>query len=96
MNDLAFERMIDAFKSIAKSLDKIAEGMFPVKQLGREAVVTHIPTEEDLAKQEQGYSEEPIEEWIGLREKEFVEKESAGRDKAPEDVAPDFLGEIGD
>ena len=86
------ERLTAAFEKIAAALDRIAEGMFPVKQLGREAVVTHIPTEEDLAKQEQGYSEEPIEEWIGLREKEFVEKtarteNAAGRDQEREEVA---------
>ena len=94
MNDLALERIANAFERIALSLDKIAEGMFPVKQLGREAVVTHIPTEEDIAKQEQGYSEEPIEEWIGLREKEFVEKtakaeNAAGADKEREEMASD-------
>ena len=94
MINLALERIANAFERIATSLEKLAEGMFPVKQLGREAVVTHIPTEEDIAKQEQGYSEEPIEEWIGLREKEFVEKtakaeNASGRDQEREEMASD-------
>jgi len=67
---------------VVKSMEKIADALeraYPVrKEKGSavaEAVVTHVPTEEDRIRENQGASTEPIEEWMGLREKEIVNRE---------------------
>jgi hypothetical protein len=80
MTELQEERLVAAFESIAaafRGLHDTQERQFakqwPERKERREAVSSRVPTEEDLIREEHGSSDEPIEEWIGLREREYVE-----------------------
>ena len=73
------ERLVAAFEQIAEALAGIDDTQkkqfvrqWPEPGKRREAIVTRVPSEEDLIREEQGASDEPIEEWIGIREKEFL------------------------
>jgi uncharacterized membrane protein len=77
------ERFVAAFEQIAEALAGIDDTQkrqfakqWPEPGKKREAVITRVPTEEDLIREEQGASDEPIEEWIGLREREFIERQA--------------------
>ena len=74
MTEELFERLVIAVEIIAKSFERWKEVSFPEKKTPTEATVTRIKTEEDLAREAQGASDEPIEEWIGLREQRFADK----------------------
>ena len=76
------ERLIAALESIAISLRRWVDGAYPEKKAVREAVVTHVPTEEDRALEAQGAGDDPIEEWIGLREQRFRAEKEGKAEKA--------------
>ena len=93
----SFERLAAAWDSIAHSLaginvsiQKFQRRYAPEprsKDDARDAVVTRVPTEEDLAKEAQGASSRPISEWfdlpneeeeeIGPRERQLIEERRA-------------------
>ena len=73
----AFELMAQALAGIDETKKREFEKQWPDRKVWREAVVTHVPTEEDLIRESQGASNEPIEEWIGIREKEFLEGQAS-------------------
>lgn len=91
MNEGQFERLIQSFESIAESLGKICviqnricERDYPERKEPREAVVSRIKTDEDIAKENQGAGVGPIGDWlggfedaeyVGVREKAFLEEE---------------------
>lgn len=89
MSGEQWERLVQSFESIAESLRKTSDiqqrtfyHQFPEKKEPREAVVTRIKTEEDLARERQGASTGPLSEWfggfeeeLGKYEKEFLEKQ---------------------
>jgi hypothetical protein len=95
----ALESVAHSFAGINISIQKIQRRYAPDPRRQedvREAVVTRVPTEEDLAKEAQGASDKPIREWfnledpeepeeIGPREKEFLEKQraKAGKESRP-------------
>lgn len=75
-------RLLAALESIADSLAewcKLNQARFdkeyPVKPDVTDAVVTRIPTDEELRRKAQGASDEPIEDWLtlGPRERKFNE-----------------------
>jgi hypothetical protein len=92
MNDDLFERLVVAFESIAQSLVGINDTkqrefakQWPEPRPIREAVVSRIPTEEDIIREAQGIDGKSLEEWlqipgedaefIGERERAFLEEQ---------------------
>ena len=83
----AFESIAVSFSGINVSMQKIQRRYAPDPRRPedvREAVVSRVPTPEDIAKEAQGASDKPIGEWlnlddveeeIGPREKEFLERQ---------------------
>ncbi len=81
------ERLTAAMESIAHSLARWVEAAYPERKEVREAIVTHIPTEEDKAREKHGGADAgaPIEQWaastvgdevwIGERERRLTEKQ---------------------
>jgi len=90
MNRDQTERLVVAFEKIATELGrandtaiKAFEKQWPERKEFREAIVTRVPTEEDIIKENQGASDEPISEWIGFREKQYIEEKKAASSPAP-------------
>lgn len=91
MEEGLFRRLVVSFEQIAETLGDMCviqkrrlDRDYPIRREPREAVVSRIKTEEDLAKERQGASDEPITEWfggfedqefIGEREKAFLEEQ---------------------
>lgn len=92
------ERFVLAFESIAQSLAGLNEAagkagsrFWPQAHQPREAVVSRVPTEEDIIREAQG-GNQPIADWlkipgedeefIGEREKAFLEDQK--RNESPE------------
>lgn len=81
MNDIEFsERYVAAHELLARSLARLADLTenrfnidFPKKRDPQDVTLTRVPTEEDKLRERQGSSDEPIEEWIGIREKQVIE-----------------------
>jgi len=80
-DERAMERLASASEVIAenvtlvvKLLARVVEHEYPVRTQPRDAVVTHIPGPEDELRASQGASEESTEDWIGLREREILER----------------------
>lgn len=76
---MAVERIASAFEVIADTLTawfklevQRFEKQWPVRREPRDAEITTSPDPEEQLKKDQGASEERIEEWIGLREQEFI------------------------
>jgi hypothetical protein len=83
----AFERIAEAFDFMAGSLDSIAKTQlkdyakrYPAKQKNVKATVTHVKTEEERLKEDQGQTNESLEDWTtltteppGPREKKWLE-----------------------
>jgi hypothetical protein len=77
---LALESMARSFENIADALamwckleSQRYEKEYPVK-VTRDAIVTKIPSEEEKLRESLGESDEPLDEWIGLREAEVIKK----------------------
>jgi len=89
----SLERDQSAFERMARSMEDIRDVLthwvnieqkrfdkeYPAKREPKDATITHIPTAEDRLKEEQGASEEPIEEWTGLREQEFIARQRSNK-----------------
>jgi len=91
MNEDQMERLVKSFEHLAETLGDLCviqkrryDRDYPEQRKPREAVTSHVKTEEDLAKERQGDTDEPIREWlggfedegfIGEREKAFLEEE---------------------
>ena len=85
------ERLTLAFQSISISLSRIAIVMeresaikYPAKKAPAEPTITYIPTDEERLKEEQGQTgEATTAEWtsLGPRERAFVEKEDANKQR---------------
>jgi hypothetical protein len=102
MNEFQEERLVVCFEKIADALGGIHEEVrkaglryWPEPGKQREAVVSHVPTEEDKIKERQGIQNEslPIEEWLNLGDPEGVVGERSRqwrKDHPPEkSKAPD-------
>ena len=73
------ERLVVAFEGIAEALKGMDETQrqqfqkqWPDPKERRDAIISRVPNEEDLIHEAHGQSDEPIEEWIGLREQEYL------------------------
>ncbi len=93
-----FSRMVVAFEQIAQALvdihdtkEKEFAKRWPEPREWREASVTRVPTEEDLIREKHGESDETIEEWIGLREQDFLGQQTTGEQAG--DASPEITGE---
>jgi len=90
----ALEDIAEALVSWCKLEQQRFERDFPPRRNPldvRDATITHIPTAEEQLKAAQGQSEEPTEEWIGLREQELLDqrsKESASVSRNSEKRVP--------
>lgn len=105
MNYELEERLVCAFENIAEALKGIDETQrqqfrkrWPDPKERREAIVTRVPTAEDLIREAHGgTSDEPIrnwldlpveEEWIGVREQEFNRSHSDAGAEEPAGSEP--------
>ncbi len=82
------ERLVAAFESIGESFDFIAgtletmshtlqahhEKTFPTRKPPVDATISHILTEEERLREDQGASDEPIDQWtrLGPREEAYL------------------------
>jgi hypothetical protein len=84
---LSFEKIASSLALIGETYQKQTAKQYPDRSGEiREAVVSRVPTQEDLVREAQGASNEPIGEWlsevaeeeeedIGTREREWLERE---------------------
>ena len=97
MSDTALDRIAESFERIATALEgihefskKYATKHFPDARVPRDAVITRVPTEDDLIRESQGSSPKSLDDWlselteeveeediIGPREREFLERNNA-------------------
>jgi hypothetical protein len=89
-DERAMARMASAFEEIADTLtawykldQQRFEKEFPVKVKPEDATVTTIASDEDALREAQGASSEPLEEWTGQREQEFILKRTREAAKRP-------------
>lgn len=47
--------------------------VYPEKKPVRDADITHLPTEEEKLRTQLGQTDEPIEEWVGTRERKIID-----------------------
>jgi hypothetical protein len=82
----ALEQIAAALKGIDETRKQEFERRFPVRKEFREAIVTRVPSEEDRIREEHGASTGSLEEWlgelggeefIGTREREFLERNAS-------------------
>lgn len=69
-----------AFVSIAKTMELWRNQAYPVRKEPRDAELTHLKTDEEILREEQGQTgERTITDWtsLGPRERAFIEKEAA-------------------
>jgi len=83
-DERAMERIATAVESIADSLAdwcKLSQARFdkkyPVKANVRDATITRTPSDEDKLLESLGGTNEPLEEWVGLREQEVIASEAS-------------------
>ncbi len=86
------ERLVSAFERLSEGIDFLAgtveawyRSTFPEKKQADEATVTHVMTEEEKLREEQGASDEPLEAWttlLGDREKAYLKKHPEERERA--------------
>ena len=71
---VALERMAVAFESIAKTLELDFQQRYPPRKPSREALVTHIETDEErLQKDQTGIDvEETLARWTEIGEREAL------------------------
>jgi hypothetical protein len=100
------ERIVSAFEQIAIALagiydtqEKQFAKQWPERKEAREAVYSRVPNEEDLIREQLGASNESLDEWltipekeeyIGEREREFLARQAA--DGAQETSSEDKSG----
>lgn len=77
MNDTTLESIADSFRRIADVMEKWYNATYPARER-KEAVVTHLETDEERLRREQGDTgEESIQDWTDLRgprEREYDER----------------------
>jgi len=82
---LSFEKIAAAMEGLNETYRRHYERLYPERTQVREAVVTHVPTEEDKIREAQGASDQPLEDWLtdiqgeeeqvqfaGVREREWL------------------------
>ena len=89
-DEQAMERIASALEQISKSLATwcILESakfdkQYPVKANVRDATITRTPSDEDKLLESLGATNEPLEDWIGLREQQVVLEKIAQGSTAP-------------
>lgn len=91
MDERVMERILRTFEKIAGALEDLSVIQhrryirdYPERKEPRDLVLTHVKTEEDIVKERQGNSDEPLDQWlggyeepeyIGARERAFLEEE---------------------
>jgi hypothetical protein len=89
---VAWEKIASALEGLNETCRRDHEKKFPERSQVREAVVTRVPSREDLLREAQGASSAPLSEWlsdveqeerdaedIGVREREWLEAQGARR-----------------
>jgi hypothetical protein len=72
----ALEDMAEALTSAVKLGQAWFDKLYPIKP-AREAIVTHVKTEEERLRESQGNTGESIDEWAELDEPELGPREKA-------------------
>ena len=85
------ERIVVAYEVIGKALEGIHEEIrlagkryWPAPGQQREAVLSHVPNEEDEARRNLGISDGPIEDWLELDEPIGERSAQWAKDHPPE------------
>ena len=109
MDEELFARLVVSFEKIADALGDLCviqkrryDRDYPERKEPRDALVSRVKTDEDLAKERQGSSTEPIKEWfggfedpefVGVREKAFLEEQRRNASaKAESEAGQDAAG----
>jgi len=78
-DERAMERIAATLESIAESVAAwciLSQARFdreyPAKREPRDADITRVPSAEDKLLESLGATDEPLEEWVGLREQQVV------------------------
>ncbi len=90
----AFERIAEALAGIHETTQRALAKHWPEPKERREAVVSRVPTEEDLIRERHGAGDKSTDEWLTLVEEEAIgerEREFLARQKEAE-----FIGESGE
>jgi len=69
----ALESIADALTAWVKLEQQKFDKLYPVK-VPRDATATKLPSEEDRLREDLGSTNEPLDEWIGLREQKVISK----------------------
>lgn len=93
---LAYEKLAEALVTLNDTGKRFYNSVFPEQHGPREAIVSHVPSEEDRLLEDQGATDRrPIREWlggipiddpdedIGPREREFLERQKAKENAGP-------------
>jgi hypothetical protein len=97
----AFEKIATALVGIHDTKEKQFVKQWPERKEAREAVYSRVPNEEDLIREQQGASNESLDDWltvpeeeqyIGEREKEFLARHTAATAGAEEASSKDKQG----
>ena len=75
---LSFEKIAAALEHLHETCQRHLEPPLPERRDPREAVVTRVPNAEDRIREQQGASAQPLAEWLSEVEDEEAEKEFIG------------------
>jgi len=80
---LSFEKMATALEGVCEIYRQEFSRRYPKRGEVREAVITHVPSEEDRIRESQGATDQTLSEWlteqfgeggdVGDREREWLE-----------------------
>jgi hypothetical protein len=83
MNENQAERLVNAFEKIAEALTRRATldaDRFaiehPPRREPKDVTITKPKDDEDRLREDQGSTDEPLDEWTGRREKELIDQGS--------------------
>lgn len=111
MNIHLEKRFVSALEKIASALAGIDDTKkrqfdkdYPAPRERREAIVTTVPSEEDRIREQHGAGNAPIEDWlselggeefIGVREREFLARQEKERNASAQGIEEDEQGRGG-
>jgi hypothetical protein len=92
---VAFSQIAEALKGLHEEAIKAGTRFWPDPREQRQAVVSHVPNEEDEAKRNLGVSDGPIDEWLNLGDPdEFIgEREREWRRTHPPETKEVKIGD---
>jgi len=72
----ALSMMALSFTTCVTLLQRVLDHDYPAKREARDVDLTHIPSDQDKLLEDLGATDEPLDEWIGLREQQVLDQGS--------------------